>query len=168
MEIGHFLCACCGRKRRGNPRLSTGRQRYCRARRCQAKRRARWQASRVASDPQYRADQREASRIWRQKRREYYDRYRKEHPKYARRNRQLQVPRDRRRRVHGPGASAATVHTGDRAVLGGTYLLVPLNSSADGVTSEFVVTLSQISSRPVTPADVTGTSACKDGHVDSP
>lgn len=113
-------------------RAQTPGQRYCSAPGCQRERRRRWQREKRRSDPDYRENQRQAQRRWAGSHREYWRRYRAEHPEYTATNRTRQRERDRRRReVEAPvracaGLAKRDASTPDPRALSGTYRLIPL------------------------------------------
>lgn len=71
---------------------------YCSEPSCQKERKRRWQKKKLAEDPAYKANQRDAQKRWRVKHADYWRDYRKRHSDYERRNRELQRERNRRRR----------------------------------------------------------------------
>jgi hypothetical protein len=73
----------------------------------------------MATDADYRANQRECNKAWRGRNPDYWRNYRKSHPRYVERNRLLQKAR-RRRRVAKMDASGV-----DSFVSTGTYWLIP-------------------------------------------
>lgn len=87
-----FRCACCKRIRPRNPRVKS--QRYCGERSCQQARKNKWQRDKEEADPLYRANKRECQRAWRNRNKDYWTRYRGQHPEYCERNRKLQHQRD--------------------------------------------------------------------------
>ncbi len=64
---GEFICEGCSEVCVKNPRLGDRTQRFCHRGDCQRKRHAEWQRVRIATDPEYRAAQREADALWRRK-----------------------------------------------------------------------------------------------------
>jgi hypothetical protein len=90
-------CAACDQAFR--PRAQVPHQRYCGLAACQRERRRRWQQSKLRSDADYRANQRQAQRAWADGHGEYWREYRERHPDYTDHNRLEQRRRDRRRRV---------------------------------------------------------------------
>jgi len=84
-------CDHCGCFLDLNPRCKN--QRYCRKKECQRARRRTWQREKLAADPDYRANQRECSKAWRDGHPDYWSNYRRSHPGYAQRNRLLQKAR---------------------------------------------------------------------------
>ena len=101
-------------------------QRYCRKKECQRVRKKQWQRQKFKHDPDYRDNQRDAQHCWLEQNRDYWRRYRDQHPGYVKRNRFLQRERDRRRRLASLAkmdASKAIYH-----VKPDIYCLVPANS----------------------------------------
>jgi hypothetical protein len=90
-------CAACDRAYR--PRAQVPHQRYCALAACQRERRRRWQQSKLHNDADYRANQRQAQRVWTEGHGEYWREYRARHPDYTDRNRLEQRQRDRGRRA---------------------------------------------------------------------
>ena len=73
-------------------------QQYCTRKRCQRARKRKWQRLKMASDEDYRLNQKDAQAKWRRNNPGYFKRYRQNHPEYRKRNRELQKKRDARRR----------------------------------------------------------------------
>jgi hypothetical protein len=69
-----FICSCCHRKMPINPRIKD--QRFCSNVVCQRDRKRRWQQAKMASDPDYRANQQDAYRAWCEQNPEYWRRRR--------------------------------------------------------------------------------------------
>jgi len=113
-------CAACGLEFR--PRRQVPEQRYCSSAVCQRERRRRWQAARLGSDADYRANQRAAQRAWSERHPEYWRTYRQAHPQYVERNRGLQRERDR---AQGPQGELAKMDASTLAwpLPSGTYRL---------------------------------------------
>lgn len=88
-------CSACGRPYDPNPRAP--RQAYCSDIDCQKARKLLWQRTKRRTDPDYHQEQLEAQSVWRQKNREYWRKYRGEHPEYVASNREQQRERNRRR-----------------------------------------------------------------------
>ena len=80
-----------------DPRVKA--QRYCSRKECQHLRKRQWQRQKIKDDPDYRDDQRDAQQCWMEQNRDYWRRYREQHPGYVKRNRLLQRERDRGRRL---------------------------------------------------------------------
>jgi len=88
-------CAHCRRSFDQNPRAKN--QRYCGRGPCQRARKALWQREKMARDPDYRDNQRDAWMAWQERHRSYWHDYRCRHPDYVGRNRLIQRIRDARR-----------------------------------------------------------------------
>ena len=79
-----------------------------------------WQKNKMATDPDYHANQQDCNRAWREKNPHYWRDYRRNHPGYAERNRLLQRARRGRRRVAKMDASKEI-----SSLKTGTYWLIP-------------------------------------------
>ena len=99
MSAESFVCRGCSRQLAKNPRLAGREQGYCKRRQCQRHRRTRWQREQMRANGEFRAEQRAAEKLARQKDAGYYSKYRERHPEQLERNRLLQAERDRRRRT---------------------------------------------------------------------
>jgi len=94
--MSHMIrCAHCRRLFRPNPRVK--KQRYCSEKSCQRARKSLWQKEKMATDPDYQANQRDCLKRWRKRNRHYWRHYRSRHPEVAERNRLAQRLRNRRR-----------------------------------------------------------------------
>ena len=93
-----FICQHCGEQKPANIRLK-GSQQYCDSRECQRARKAAWQKSKMATDPEYRDHQTKALSDWQKERplHQYQKEYRDCHPEYVQRNRELQKNRNHKR-----------------------------------------------------------------------
>lgn len=85
-------CAYCQRRYLKNPRVKL--QSYCGADNCQRARKRRWQRHKMATDPDYRLNQKDCMLRWRQRHPNYWREYRGAHPTYAAQNRILQKLRN--------------------------------------------------------------------------
>ena len=101
--MGTKRCSGCGEL--FSPRRNVPHQQFCAKGECQRARRARWQREKLKQDPDYRGNQAMAQRRWRDRRRDYWRRYRQSHPEYTARNRVQQRERNRRRRQSATGPS---------------------------------------------------------------
>jgi hypothetical protein len=90
-------CAHCRRRFVPNPRVKT--QRFCSNTPCQRTRKAKWQRDKMATDPDYQANQRDARQAWQHQHPDYWHHYRQRRADYRERNRLLQTHRDHKRRV---------------------------------------------------------------------
>lgn len=96
--MSHMIrCAHCRHLFRPNPRVKN--QRYCSEKSCQRARKNRWQREKMATDPDYQANQRDCLKNWRKRNRHYWRRYRSRHPEALERNRLGQRLRNRKRRL---------------------------------------------------------------------
>ena len=84
-------CAHCGCPLDSNPRAKN--QRYCGKKECQRARKKSWQKGKMATDPDYKANQQECQKTWRGGNPDYWRKYRESHPRYEDRNRVLQKAR---------------------------------------------------------------------------
>ena len=104
-----------------DPRVKN--HRYCDKEGCQRIRRNRWQRQKMKDDPQYRKDQQESQQCWTEQNRDYWQRYRDQHPQYTERNRLLQRERDQRRRPENLAKMDALNQ--ESLVKAGSYYLIP-------------------------------------------
>ena len=86
---------CAGCRKLFHPRPQCPEQAFCSAAECQRERKRRWQKAKRAADPDYRANDAQANRQWRDRHRDYWREYRHKHPQYVTDNRQQQRERDR-------------------------------------------------------------------------
>ena len=92
-----YRCAHCRRLFVPNPRIKE--QGYCRRNGCQRARKKLWQCRKMARDPDYKANHRNAQKSWQEQNRNYWRLYRRRNPRYVIRNRLLQQERNRQRRT---------------------------------------------------------------------
>ena len=85
-----------------HPRPQSPGQEFCSGAECQRERKRRWQKARRAADPDYRDNDVQASRQWRNRHPGYWRAYRRQHPQSVIRNRAKQRERDRSRRLQAP------------------------------------------------------------------
>ena len=141
-------CAACGCL--FTPRRNVPQQRYCSKRACQRTRRRRWQRQKLKTDADYRANQEEAQRRWRERHRDYWRRYRQTHPEYAARNREQQRERNRQRRSGGtgpspPGIAKMAAYSSQKPLRSGTYRLVPVTGVGVAKRDAYLVEMHVIS-----------------------
>jgi len=79
-----------------NPRVKN--QHYCGSKTCQRYRKTLWQRVKMATDPDYQANQRDCQKAWRKNNPDYWCKYRLSHPEYVNSNRMLQRSRNTKRR----------------------------------------------------------------------
>jgi hypothetical protein len=90
--IRSIRCAHCRCVVPANPRVKN--QRFCGNAACQRARKTAWQREKMATDPDYQANQRACQRTWQKAHRHYWRAYRNRRPAYRARNRLLQRHRD--------------------------------------------------------------------------
>lgn len=91
---------CAGYRKLFHPRPQSPYQKFCPAAECQKERKRRWQKAKRAADPDYRDyrdNDAQANRQWRNRHRGYWCAYRRKHPQSLIRNRDKQRERDRSR-----------------------------------------------------------------------
>ena len=71
----------CGRLFNPNPRVKN--QRYCSEKECQRAWKRLWQRRKLATDPDYKANQADSQKTWREKHPDYWREYRERNPDYA-------------------------------------------------------------------------------------
>ena len=91
-------CAHCRCRFVPHPRVKT--QRFCSNRPCQRARKAQWQRDKMATDPDYQANQRDAQHAWQHRHPDYWRQYRLRRADYRERNRLLQTHRDQKQRAN--------------------------------------------------------------------
>lgn len=112
-------CSACGCS--FLPRPQAPRQSYCTRPECRRERRRIWQLAKRRSDPDYLVNQIQAQKAWAARNRDYWKRYRQEHPGYVERNRSLQRVRNDLRKVPEVAKMDASGHA--FAFDSGTYEL---------------------------------------------
>ena len=90
-------CVHCRRRFIANPRVKN--QKYCNRVPCQRARKTHWQRRKMATDADYRQNQKGSHRSWQLQHPDYWRQYRDDHPQYCERNRMLQKQRDAKRRA---------------------------------------------------------------------
>jgi len=90
-------CVHCRRLFIANPRVKN--QEYCSRDICQRTRKRRWQQRKMATDADYRQNQKDSRKMWQTQHPGYWQKYRDSHPQYRERNRMLQKQREAKRRA---------------------------------------------------------------------
>ena len=90
-------CMHCGRLFTPDPRVKN--QRYCGEKDCQRARRRKWQKEKLATDEDYKVNQRVCQIDWHKRHPGYYTKYRRDHPDCRERNNLLQSCRNAKARV---------------------------------------------------------------------
>jgi len=105
-------CCHCGGYFIPDPRQKS--PRYCSKPVCQRARKAAWQRERVRNDPDYKANHKQCQKDWCTAHPDYWKEYRQKHPDQAKRNRDLQRVRNRKR--NGRDIDRQTCSLPDRRV----------------------------------------------------
>jgi len=112
-------CAHCGRVVPANPRIKN--QTHCNLEACRRDKKRLWQRQKMATDSEYRANQKDCWKDWRERNPQYWKEYRSSHPEAEERNRLKQRERNRARREIAKMDTSGPVSQ----VRPGTYYLVP-------------------------------------------
>lgn len=141
---------CAGCKQRFVPRAQVPNQRYCSKPSCQQARRRQWLKQKRQTDADYRANQAQAQRRWRERHPEYWRGYRQGHPEYVERNRRQQRQRDQRRRTLSPSAASVdlaknTAWRPKTDVPSGRYKLIAVNPEELAKTNAWTVEIEVLS-----------------------
>jgi hypothetical protein len=112
-------CVACGQTFR--PRPQAPQQCYCANASCQRERRRRWQQAKRQGDIDYRANDAQSQRVWREAHPNYWRDYRRRQPNYTERNRAQQRERNARRRTRVIANEDASGR--DFSLTSGTYRL---------------------------------------------
>jgi len=127
----YFYCKHCGQRKRKNPRLKNN-QSYCGAEVCQRASRNKWEREKLKKDPLYYAHRKKQKVKWRKNRPvdAYQRSYRKSHPDYDQRNRELQRSRNteaKKRQLKHPASNIVKTDslTPGAPVLSGLYAIYP-------------------------------------------
>ena len=96
--ISTFICLHCGKEEPRNPRIK--KQHFCSSRACQNTRRYTTNKARVNKSSESRSIRKARNKRWRDNypAHEYQKEYRKKHPQYVKRNRELQKERNKNRK----------------------------------------------------------------------
>ena len=135
-------CLWC--KKLFHPHPAVHDQRYCSERGCQKARKRKWQKEKLAKDSGYRANQAEAQRQWGSRNKDYWKRYRKQHPAYTEKNRIRQRERNGHR-GSGSGIAKMDELKGKLLVPSGRYRLIPFGNPGIAKMDELIVEIGVIS-----------------------
>jgi hypothetical protein len=116
-----------------DPRVKN--QRYCGEKACQRARKRRWQKEKLATDPDYRANQRDCQIEWHRQHPGYYKKYRQEHPRYSQRNNLLQSCRNAKARVIAKMDTLESAPFKDPAA----FYLLPLIAKMDASAQKVIL-----------------------------
>ena len=128
-------CANCRRMVPANPRVKN--QNYCNRKACRRAGKNKWKQSKIASDPDYKNDQRDYHKQWIEQHPGYYRNYRKQNPDYCDRNRELQKKRDKKRCLKQSCKRDALKQFS--VIKPGTYRLIPFNKKRDALGGQIIV-----------------------------
>ena len=101
-------------------------QRYCPDSACQRARKQAWERRKLAEDPDYRQNRKEAQRSWRENNPDYWRNYRRRRPGYTERNRQQQYIRKHRCLDAAELIAKTDASTVKKIVLPGSYEIIPV------------------------------------------
>lgn len=134
---GLFTCRHCGKTLPRNPRLKKP-QKYCSAKSCQQARKNAWGNKEYRTSKEHRENRLQSQKACYRKRpgHAYQADYRKIHPEYADRNRELQAARNKRRRRE-PGSMIVNTDTLSlKTGIDGTYALMPITKEGKIVNTD--------------------------------
>lgn len=114
-------CAYCRCRYQKNPRVKN--QTYCGKIACQRARKRRWQRQKLATDPDYRLNQRDCMLRWRQRHPGYWQKYRRSHKSYTAQNRLLQKIRNLNRLGRPLIAKMDPIKT-EQSIIPGIYYIL--------------------------------------------
>jgi hypothetical protein len=118
-------CLACGELFRPCPQVKE--QRYCSKPECQKDRKRKWHKRKMAEDPDYRQNRRDSQGRWSDAHPGYWQRYRKTHPAYVEKNRELQRERNRRRTDPSRMIAKMDASVEENRIIPGRYTLIPLD-----------------------------------------
>lgn len=132
------------------PRRNVLNQRFCSKPECQRERRRRWQRKKLREDADYRANQAAAQQRWQKHHANYWRHYRQTHPQYTARNREQQRQRNRKRGRGATGPSPPVIakmdeYASQKAIVTGTYRLIPVTGSGIAKMNEYFVEMRVLS-----------------------
>ena len=147
--IPTFICLHCGKEVPRNPHIKQG-QKYYSAKECQRARKRKWDKERYNSNETYKYRRLSSQKIWRKKRpsHEYQKNYRKMHPEYVNRNRDLQRNRNEKRKkskqkdIEGMIVNTDTLFT--HPLIDGTYALMQVTKGGKIVNTDTLMVRMQI------------------------
>ena len=134
-------CEHCGE--RFIPRKNVARQRYCSKVGCQEARRNQWRRKKLLADSDYRDNQYDAQKRWRERHRDYWSAYRAAHPGYVERNRALQRERNGRRK--NALIAKSDELTNRNPMRSGYYRLILAGAEAIANSDEYLVKIDVLS-----------------------
>jgi len=115
-----ICCAHCQQFFVPNPRIKN--QRYCSHPACQRARKTLWQKQKLKADSDYKANQQDCQKQWRENHPDYWHNWRAAHPKYTERNRIQQQERNRQRTFK---IAKMDVSKTENFIKSGCYFIIP-------------------------------------------
>jgi len=106
---------------------------------CRRARKAAWKRNKIRTDPDYRYNQKLANQKWAKAHPGYWTGYRDRHPEYVKRNRILQLVRNRRRALRAQAEAAGDVIAKvdasifNKNKLVGQFYMVPVIAKVDAL-----------------------------------
>jgi len=125
------------------PKKNVAHQQYCSMIDCQSARKNQWRKKKLLTDPDYRANQYDAQKRWRDQNKDYWKQYRASHPTYVERNRALQRERNHKRR--GVPIAKNDELTIRNTMQSGYYRLIVAGGEAIAKSDEYLVKLDVLS-----------------------
>jgi len=119
--VNRYKCKNCSRIFKPNPRVKN--QQFCSRKECQRARKTAWHRNKMATDSDYRENQKDSHRTWLKNNPNYFRQYRKHHPEYCSRNRLQQKNRDMKRRARHLAKMDALKKL--NSIIPGSYYLIP-------------------------------------------
>ncbi len=127
-------------------------QKYCSNPVCQQARKSLWHKQKLVNDKNYRANQEDAKRRWRENNSDYWGKYRDTHPEYTKRNREMQRIRNRKKRqncslqklTRQPIAKMDALN-GLSTQISGKYMLTPVQDTGIAKMDTIFVQITGIS-----------------------
>jgi len=137
-------CINCGKI--WNTPLRNPNRAYCNSSVCQKVRKRIWQQQKIASDPDYKANQRDAKKVWQNANPDYCNTYRKKNDAYTQKNRIRQAERNQKRRVHLQNQAANLIAKMDASKANnvmntGVYQLIPVTDGKIAKMDALIVQL---------------------------
>ena len=115
-------CKHCRGLFNSDPRVKD--QKYCSDKRCQRARKTLWQKQKLATDPDYQANQKDSQKRWRENNPDYWRNYRDQNPDYVKRNRILQTERNAKKRSIKMIAKKDMIKK-KLSIKSGSYFIIP-------------------------------------------
>jgi hypothetical protein len=113
-------CAHCQQFIVLNPHIKN--QRYCNSAACQRVRKTLWQKQKLKTDSDYKANQKDCQKQWRENHPGYWRNWRAEHPEYSKRNCIQQQERNRQRAFKIAKMDASKTES---FIKSGCYFIIP-------------------------------------------